>query len=151
MLVRYTTLVRNNDFARAYKRGKSFVHPFLVLYVNKNRAGCTRVGITCSKKIGNAVTRNRARRVIRHAMDATLPPSVGAYDLVFVARGQTAAQKSHAVAWALYQLLGKAGLPARRPPKPGTGGQKPAAMQGQQQPKKQQPEKTGTRVDGQLP
>ena len=66
--MRYTPLTRNSDFARAYKRGKSYVHHHVVLYVNKNRVGHTRVGITASKKIGGAVQRNRARRVIRHAL-----------------------------------------------------------------------------------
>ena len=66
--MRYHPLTRNNEFARAYTRGKSFVHPHVVLYVNKNRLGRTRVGITASKKIGNAVTRNRARRVLRAAV-----------------------------------------------------------------------------------
>ena len=50
--MRYHPLTRNNEFARAYTRGKSFVHPHVVLYVNKNRLGRTRVGITASKKIG---------------------------------------------------------------------------------------------------
>ena len=63
--MRYHPLTRNNEFARAYTRGKSFVHPHVVLYVNKNRLGRTRVGITASKKIGNAVTRNRLRRYMR--------------------------------------------------------------------------------------
>ena len=33
--MRYHPLTRNNEFARAYTRGKSFVHPHVVLYVNK--------------------------------------------------------------------------------------------------------------------
>ena len=41
--MRYHPLTRNNEFARAYTRGKSFVHPHVVLYVNKNRLGRTRV------------------------------------------------------------------------------------------------------------
>ena len=65
--MRYCPITRNCEFARAYARGKSYVHPYVVLYVNKNRAGCTRVGLTASKKVGNAVTRNRARRVMRAA------------------------------------------------------------------------------------
>ena len=88
--MRYHPLTRNNEFARAYTRGKSFVHPHVVLYVNKNRLGRTRVGITASKKIGNAVTRNRARRVLRAALYEVLPPDVGGYDLVLVARARTA-------------------------------------------------------------
>ena len=90
--MRYHPLTRNNEFARAYTRGKSFVHPHVVLYVNKNRLGRTRVGITASKKIGNAVTRNRARRVLRAALYEVLPPDVGGYDLVLV-RPDTAPEK----------------------------------------------------------
>ena len=52
------SLKENRDFRRLYTRGKSFVSPSLVTYVMKNRrSGGIRVGITTSKKIGNAVTR----------------------------------------------------------------------------------------------
>ena len=108
--MRYRPICRNTEFARAYRRGKSFVHPCLVLYVNKNRLGRTRLGITATKKIGCAVQRNRARRVMRAALYQTLPYNVGAYDLVFVARGQTVRCKSGEVAAAAAQLLKKAGL-----------------------------------------
>ena len=101
--MRYRTLTKNKEFTRAYTRGKSFVHPLLVLYVVKNRTGQTRVGITSSKKIGNAVTRNRARRVIRAAMQQLLPQNVGSWDLVFVARGKTAQSKS----WQLEKVMKK--------------------------------------------
>ncbi len=119
--MRYPTLTRNNDFRRAYARGKSLVGYSLVVYVIKNRAGCTRIGITCSKKTGNAVHRNRARRVIRAAAAAVLPPEgVGSYDLVFVARTSTAGQKSTQVAAVMRKLLTKAGLPTRpAAPQPG--------------------------------
>ena len=108
--MRYHPLTRNNEFARAYTRGKSFVHPHVVLYVNKNRLGRTRVGITASKKIGNAVTRNRARRVLRAALYEVLPPDVGGYDLVLVVRGQTPRLKSTQVAKTLERQLRAAGL-----------------------------------------
>ena len=101
--MRYRTLTKNKEFTRAYTRGKAFVHPLLVLYVVKTRTGQTRVGITSSKKIGNAVTRNRARRVIRAAMQQLLPQNVGSWDLVFVARGKTAQSKS----WQLEKVMKK--------------------------------------------
>lgn len=110
--MRFPTMTRNNDFRRAYARGRSFVGYSLILYVQKNRTGGTRIGITSSKKIGNAVQRNRARRVIRAAVDAVLPPEgVGSVDLVLVARGVTAGQKSGQVAAVLRKLLLRAGLP----------------------------------------
>lgn len=112
--MQYTPLVRNNDFVRAYKKGKNIVHPQIVLYVNKNRVGATRVGITASKKIGNAVKRNRARRVIRHALYAVLPPQAGPVDLVFVARGRTPYMKSTQLEPTLRKLLAQAGIPVQQ-------------------------------------
>lgn len=109
--MRYRPICRNTEFARAYRRGKSFVHPCLVLYVNKNRLGRTRLGITATKKIGKAVVRNRARRVIRAALYKTLPPEVGGFDLVFVARGRTPWCKSTQLEPVVRQLLTQAGLP----------------------------------------
>jgi len=49
-----------------------------------------RVGLTASRKVGNAVARNRARRRLREAARLLLPANaVPGYDLVLVARGET--------------------------------------------------------------
>lgn len=115
--MQFESITRNGDFVRAYKRGKAFVHPHVVLYVNKNRVGRPRVGITASKKVGNAVVRNRARRVIRHALMQSMPQGLRGVDLVLVARGQTPLQKSTTLAKTLAKLFGKAGLaPGANPP-----------------------------------
>ena len=53
------TLKENRDFKRLYAKGKSCPHPLLVTYARKNRLNISRIGITTSKKIGNAVSRNR--------------------------------------------------------------------------------------------
>ncbi len=90
---RFNTLNSNTDFRRAYARGKAYTNPALVTYVVKNRAGICRIGITTSKKIGNAVERNRARRVIREAY-LCLPEANGNFDIVFVARRKTVHKKS---------------------------------------------------------
>ena len=62
----------NRDFVRLYKRGKSQVDPLLVTYALKSRRSCTRVGVTASKKVGGAVQRNRAKRVIRAARQVSM-------------------------------------------------------------------------------
>jgi len=86
----YAVLNRNGDFVRLYKRGKSMVHPLLVTYTTVNRRGLQRVGLTSGKKIGGAVQRNRARRVIRAAFGQLRPRMVPTgWDIVFVARTQT--------------------------------------------------------------
>lgn len=84
--------------------------PVLVVYVMKNRSRGLRVGITTSKKTGNAVKRSRSRRVIREAVRALAPRIRGGYDLVLVARGKTPFVKSTQVQEALEQQLEKAGL-----------------------------------------
>lgn len=53
-------LTENHEYKRVYARGKSAVRPALVLYCLRNKkVKQARVGITASKKIGNAVKRNR--------------------------------------------------------------------------------------------
>ncbi len=103
------TLHRNGDFLRLYHRGKSYTNPALVIYLQKNRAGICRVGITVSKKLGNAVTRNRCKRIIRAAYRELEPQIVGNYDIVFVARGKTKFKKSTEIKAVMLSLLQKAG------------------------------------------
>ncbi len=104
------TLKTNSDFRRAYARGKSYTNPALVMYVRKNRAGSCRIGITASKKIGNAVQRNRARRVIREAFRQINLPLRGHYDLVFVARTKTVFKKSTEIYDVMLPMLMNAGV-----------------------------------------
>ena len=109
-MARYVTIKENRDFSRIYRRGKSFVSPVLVTYVIKSRGDKPRYGITTGKKIGNAVTRSRARRVIRAAYDALYPQLRPGYDLIFVARGKTPHVKSTVVQKAMRQQLMQAGV-----------------------------------------
>lgn len=113
--MRYRPICKNREFSRVYTRGKSFVHPQVVLYVCKNRLGYTRVGLTATKKVGHAVVRNRARRVMRAALTEHLPENIGGYDVILVARGQTARLKSTQLEKTISKLLAKAGLPDKKP------------------------------------
>lgn len=104
------TLKENKDFRRLYYRGKSDASPCLVTYVMKNRLGQTRVGITSGKKIGNAVKRNRARRLIRAAFTEYEGRLNGDYDIVFVARTKTAQVKMQQVQQQMEDQLKKLGV-----------------------------------------
>lgn len=88
------SLNKNKDFLKMYKRARSVVHPLVVVYCMKNRLGYSRLGITTSKKIGNAVQRNRARRVLREALRKVEPNMKIGYDIVLVARFKTTLCKS---------------------------------------------------------
>lgn len=109
--MRYRTLNKNWQYNRVYGRGKSYVHPHVVLYVAKNRLGYTRIGLTATKKVGHAVQRNRCRRIMRAALSEHLSQNIGGYDIILVARGQTPHLKSTQLSKTLGKLFAKAGLP----------------------------------------
>ena len=87
------TLKENKDFRRLYYRAQSHASSCLVTYAAKSRGKGCRYGITTSKKIGNAVERNRARRVIRAAFSELEGEIRGSWDFVFVARHKTSKVK----------------------------------------------------------
>lgn len=103
-------LKENRDFHRLYRRGKSLVTPELVIYFSKNRKSETRFGITTGKKIGNAVKRNRARRIIRAAFYDISEKLKGNYDFVFVARGKTPYLKSTDINRAMAKVFKESNL-----------------------------------------
>ena len=109
---KYESLNQNTDFQRTYYRGKSCARPALVVYAMKNRVGICRVGITTSKKIGNAVERNRSRRIIRAAYQSIFREYTlkGNYDIIFVARGKTKYLKSTQVEKAMLESIKELGL-----------------------------------------
>jgi len=96
-IVKIETFKLNKDFRRLYGRGKNVVFPSVVVYYQKNRLNVCRIGITAGKKVGCAVKRNRAKRVILAAFRELLPHISGGYDFVFVARTRTATVKSTVV------------------------------------------------------
>lgn len=104
------TLKKNNDFRKMYSRGKQTVSPALVVYIMKNRTSSVRYGITASKKIGCAVERNRARRVIREAFFNILPQISTGYDIVFVARSRTTKVKSTYIEDCMTKIFSNAGV-----------------------------------------
>lgn len=108
--MKLNSISENRDYRRIYARGKSIVTPQLVIYISKNRRSLIRVGITTGKKIGNAVQRNRSRRIIREAVRELLPKIKTGYDLVFVARGKTPYLKSTDIKAVLLRQLKSAGL-----------------------------------------
>lgn len=107
---RTVTIKENCEFRRLYGKGKVFQSPALVSYVMKNRAGICRIGITTSKKIGNAVERNRSKRLIRAAYASVEKYINGSYDIVFVARSKTKYQKSTQLAQIMLSQFKEAGV-----------------------------------------
>lgn len=106
----FVSLNQNKDFRRLYAKGKCHVSSSVIAYVSKNRLNQIRVGITTSKKVGNAVQRNRARRLIREAFRGLTPHIKQGYDFVFVARAKTPFVKCQAVHKSMKKQLKEAGV-----------------------------------------
>lgn len=93
VIIKTLSIKNDYEFRRVYKRGRSFVNSAVVIYILKNRKNMNQVGITTSKKIGIAVHRNRARRIIREAYMELEDKMPSGYDFVFVARTRTCSLK----------------------------------------------------------
>ncbi len=106
----FVTIKSNSDFRRLYNRGKAVTDPALVIYYTKNRAGICHIGITTSKKIGNAVERNRSRRVIKEAFRKVCPQLEPCYDIVLVARSKTKYVKSTRLEEIMLGIFEKEGM-----------------------------------------
>lgn len=80
------TLRKQRDFSRVYNRGSSRGSRYVVILYKENGLGYTRTAFVASKKVGNAVTRNRARRLMREAYRSLETGVAKGYDIIFVAR-----------------------------------------------------------------
>ena len=78
--------MKNKDFQIVYKKGKSYVNKYLVMYVLKNEEEKNRLGISVSKKVGNSVIRHRITRLIRESYRIQESIFQSGYDIVVVAR-----------------------------------------------------------------
>lgn len=94
---RLPRLTRRGEFLAAARAGRKAARPGLVLQALPKPGGALRCGFTATKKIGNAVARNRAKRRLREAARLTLAApataeALSGWDLVLIARDGTAAR-----------------------------------------------------------
>jgi ribonuclease P protein component len=103
-------LTRSTDFKRVRRSGKSYAHPLVVLYALKSDESNTRVGVSAGRTVGNAVKRNRAKRLLRAAMAELLPHTLAGADLLLIARSPLPESDLQHTRAALSNLLERAGL-----------------------------------------
>jgi ribonuclease P protein component len=80
-------IVKRADFLAAAKAARANAAPFSLQARNREDHAGFRLGLTVTKKVGNAVERNRIRRRLRAAARAVLPQAgKDGFDYVVVAR-----------------------------------------------------------------
>jgi ribonuclease P protein component len=78
---------KNKEFQEAFQKGKSFANRQFVVYsLPKEGQEDFRIGLSVSKKVGNAVTRNQIKRYIRQAVFELSDQIVPGNDYVIIAR-----------------------------------------------------------------
>ena len=103
-------LTGSTDFKRVRRSGKSYAHPLVVLYALKSEKSGLRVGVSAGLAVGNAVKRNRAKRLLRAAMNELLPQTALGSDLLLIARSPLPNSDLQHTRAALSNLLARAGL-----------------------------------------
>ncbi len=89
-MLRRDVLRGNRDFQNIYKRGKSIGDRFIVFFYKKNGLSYSRKAFLASKKVGNAVERNRARRLMKESFRLMNTDALDGYDIIFIARNTIA-------------------------------------------------------------
>ena len=102
----------NKEFKSLYYRGGCQVSRRVVFYYRKNKRlnDINRLGLTVSKKVGNAVMRNRVRRLIKENWRLREDLISTGYDIVIVARAASAGATYAEIGKDIDYLLRKCGL-----------------------------------------
>lgn len=85
-LGRQERMLKSSDFRRALKQGRRLRSPHLTVVVFQRQYGKVRLGLTVSKKIGNAVVRNRLKRRLREIVRVRRSSLVRPWDVLVLAQ-----------------------------------------------------------------
>ncbi|MFO1442292.1 ribonuclease P protein component [Bacillus sp. Bva_UNVM-123] len=97
---------KNKEFQEAFKKGKSFANRQFVVYsLEKPGQEHFRIGLSISKKIGNAVTRNQIKRYVRHAFLEMENDLHNQFDYIIIARKPVADMGFHDIKKSLTHVL----------------------------------------------
>lgn len=110
MLNRKYRLKKKYQFNYVYRAGKSCHGKFLMLVYTPSKNQNIKIGISVSKKVGNSVKRNRARRLLREAIIPYIPELETNYNIIVVAKSSIEGKKLNAIQIDMNEVLKKAGL-----------------------------------------
>lgn len=107
---RNNVLHYQRDFNKVYNKGKSVGDKYVVVFCLKNNLDYNRISFLASKKVGNSVKRNRARRLMKESLrtgDLNLP--IG-YDFIIIARNTIDGKNCNEVKKSLENALKRTGV-----------------------------------------
>jgi ribonuclease P protein component len=104
---RRTRLTDSAEFERVYRQGTAYRGNLFSVHAFPNELGTPRLGLSVSRKVGNAVTRNAVRRRLREVFFAALPDLSDGLDLVVSARPAAAQGTLGELAAEFSRALGK--------------------------------------------
>jgi ribonuclease P protein component len=111
MVARALRLTSPVEFERVRATGKSWSTDLVVAVVLENDLAHNRYGFAVGRRIGNAVRRNRAKRLMRESVRNLHPRIRAGYDIVFIARNRVRAETTQrALDRAVEQVIRRAGL-----------------------------------------
>ena len=110
-MLKRNVLRKKSDFSAIYNKGKSIGDRYVVLFYRKNGLPYHRTGFLASKKVGNSVRRNRARRLMKESYRHLLPMLPhGGYDFIIIARNTISNQKCADVEKSLRSAFRRTGV-----------------------------------------
>lgn len=116
-------LVKRKDFLAAAKGLRANSGPLLLQAHDRADTECPRIGLTVTKKHGNAVERNRIRRRLREAVRDALPRAGRpGFDYVIVARRAALGTRFTELINDVERGIGRLHSASRRGPRPAAGG-----------------------------
>ena len=101
-------LTKRIQYTLVYDEGRSWVSSLVVMKALPNGLALSRYGLTVSRRVGNAVTRNRVKRWLREVLRLT--PLEPGWDIVFIARPVAATTDYASLKESVRGLLSRAGL-----------------------------------------
>jgi ribonuclease P protein component len=97
---------KNDDFQTVFSKGKSFANRQFVVYMYKKEQNVPfRIGLSVSKKVGNAVVRNRIKRYIRQSFAELKTDIRPDNDFIIIARKPAANMSCNEVKSSLMHVL----------------------------------------------
>ncbi len=109
-LNRTYSLKRHKEFRYTYRAGKAVSCRLFTLVYVANRRAKVQIGLSVSKKIGNSVQRNRAKRRLRASLSPMLTHVAPGWNLIFIAREEVLTCSFLQMQCLMQQMIRKAGL-----------------------------------------